>query len=599
VAGLTGRKQLMKNRLSRSALFIVMLIVLLAGVPAPGGRADTVPGREPIVVVRVYFADLAERDRLAAELGAAEVSTAGGYLTVWTVKSGYEALLARGLRVEEDVEATALANQPVQWSKPDTFYNGYRTVEELYTRYDELVAQYPGLVEKISIGPSWCAGHVGGCQLTSPTLVWDGYVLYVLHITNRAIAGPKPVYWYDADTHAREIVGPELAVRFAEWLLQGYETDADAHWLVDYHDIYVLPVLNPDGHHMVEYGDTNPYWVRKNSDYDDGCTYWGDGGSGLGTDLNRNFPFLWGCCGGSSGSACAETYRGPGAGSEPEVSALVTFVRTLIPDQRGPGNTDPAPITTTGVLQSMHSYGEMNLYSWGWTPALAPNDADLQNIGAHMSAPNAGGNGYVYHSSYDLYSVDGSTTDWGYGELGIPSFCTELEGGTFTPSFTEVNGIWNNNKGMLKYLAKIARTPYLLTRGPDANSVAASPVTVTQGVTLTINASINYAWTGNTYSQAVAAAELYVDVPPWAGGTPIAMTAVDGTFSSATEAVTGLVPTLSLATGRHIIFVRGRGVTDYQGYQSWGPVTATFVWVTPGVLTYHVYAPVAQLNAHP
>jgi hypothetical protein len=350
---------------------------------------------------------------------------------------------------------------------------------------------------------------------------------------------------------------------------------------------------------MVELGDTSPYYVRKNANYTDGCTYWGDG-PGLGTDLNRNFPFLWGCCGGSSGSACNEVYRGHAAGSEPEIQAITTTLSALFPDQRGPGIGDPAPVTTTGVIQSVHTVAELNLYPWGWTDNPTPNGADMANIARHMSAVNAGGNGYTAcQPGVCLYNVDGGSFDWQYGELGVPSFSTELGGSGFLPDYSEIEGLWLDNKGMLIYLAKIARTPYLLAHGPDASNAAGSPVTVTQGVTLTINATINYAWTGNAFSQNVAAAELYVDTPPWAGGTPVAMTAADGAFSGPTEAVTGQVPTLSLAPGRHIVFVRGRGVNDYAGYQSWGLVTATFVWVTPGVLTYRVYLPVAQLNAHP
>lgn len=96
---------------------------------------------------------------------------------------------------------------------------------------------------------------------------------------------------------------------------------------------------------------------------------------------------------------------------------------------------------------------------------------------------------------------------------------------------------------MLIYLAKIAGAPYLLTRGPDAAGVPTSPIVVTVGTPAHLTASINYAWTSNSYSQAVAAVEYYVDTPPSAGGTATALTATDGTFNSATEAVQADVPT--------------------------------------------------------
>ncbi len=80
----------------------------------------------------------------------------------------------------------------------------------------------------------------------------------------------------------------------------------------------------------------------------------------------------------------------------------------------------------------------------------------------------------------------------------------------------------------------------------------------------------------------MAAAEYYIDTPPWAGGTAISMQAVDGNYNSPTEAVQATVQTGSLAPGRHVLLVRGRGVNDYAGYQSWGAISATFLDVLPG-----------------
>ena len=51
---------------------------------------------------------------------------------------------------------------------------------------------------------------------------------------------------------------------------------------------------------------------RKNRQPNSGSSY-------VGTDLNRNWNYKWGCCGGSSGSTSSETYRGPAAESAPEV----------------------------------------------------------------------------------------------------------------------------------------------------------------------------------------------------------------------------------------------------------------------------------------
>src|SRR5262249_31598100 len=127
----------------------------------------------------------------------------------------------------------------------------------------------------------------------------------------------------------------------------------------------------------------------------------------------------------------------------------------------------------------------------------------------------------------------------------------------------------------------------LMTRGPDTTLVAADPMTVTQGIPSQLDATINYAWdyhgAYDAYIQNVAAAEYYLDTPPWAGGTPLPMQPVDGQFDSPTEAVQATVQTGSIPVGRHILFVRGRGVNSYGGFQSWGPLSATWLVVQPYV----------------
>src|SRR5205085_8392037 len=139
----------------------------------------------------------------------------------------------------------------------------------------------------------------------------------------------------------------------------------------------------------------------------------------------------------------------------------------------------------------------------------------------------------------------------------------------FFPPYSQVDSLFNQNKGALIYQAKLARAPYLTARGPDVNLVATNPMTVTQGEGSSLTATITHNWTANHYSQNIAAAEYYIDTPPWAGGTAIAMT---GDFNSTTVPVQATINTGSLAPGRHIIFVRGRGINDYEGYHSWGNI---------------------------
>ena len=589
--------------LALPALFaaLALLPIALLGGSTPVGaeaRPGTVPASQPAydpdgaLVLRVYFRGEAERIAISQEYGHEALPTPGGYLLILADRPAYDSLRARGLRVEIDVDATYQAQQPIPFGgNGDTFFNGYHTVEEMQQFLDAKVAARPTLAQKVDIGNSWCKTHPGQC--TQPN-TYNGYDIWAMRVTNQSIPGPKPVFWFNAGLHSREIVPPELAMLYISWLLDGYDTNADARYLVDHHEIWIVPMSNPDGHHIVEAGTPTPYTQRKNADKDDGCTGWPpQSGSQFGTDLNRNFPFMWGCCGGSSGSPCNLTYRGPAQGSEEETQAISGKVRELIPDQRGPKLTDAAPLTTTGVFLDMHSAAALNLYPWGQTFDLAPNNDDLRNIAKHLNSPDVGGNGYETYQSVGLYPTDGASDDWAYGERGPAAFTVELlSGNTFFPPTTTIAIDWDANRNPLIHLSKIAQAPYLLTRGPDTSNVASTPMTVTQGTPAALTASINYDWSlvnpsgtptvePNTYLQNVAAAEYYVDTPPWAGGTPLPMQAADGNFDSPTELVQVSVPTGSLASGRHVLLVRGRGVNDYEGHQSWGTLSAAFLDVLP------------------
>jgi len=179
---------------------------------------------------------------------------------------------------------------------------------------------------------------------------------------------------------------------------------------------------------------------------DDGCS----NSSQWGTDLNRNFAFKWDCCGASSPDPCNANYRGPSSASEPEVYSYASYVRGQIPDQWDYHDTSPlpAPLTTTGILVNMHSYNPAILYPWGWTDQAAPNDAGLRAIAQKYSSLSG------YPAMRSLYPVDGIIRDWGYGELGIPSFT--LEAGTaFFQNCNDLPGIVADNLPGLFYIIRI------------------------------------------------------------------------------------------------------------------------------------------------
>ncbi len=444
-----------------------------------------------------------------------------------------------------------------------TFYGGYRTATELIGVINAVETNYPAIVDVVDYGNSY-SKNAGGVTTPGGQFI-AGYDLLALRITNKSIPGPKPVLFIMGGLHAREISTPEVVLKFVDYLTQNYGTNPDVTWIVDHHEIVAAPLTNPDGHWYVELGGGNPWYWRKNG-RPNSCTVWpGNNGGSDGVDLNRNFNWMWGGVG-SSSNTCSDTYRGTSAASEPETQGIQSLAASVIPDQKGPGVSDPAPSNTTGVFIDVHTYGGYVIWPWGHTSSSPPNGSGLTAIGNKFGTYN----GYTTGQSYQtLYPATAASDDWAYGTLGVPAYTFELNSSGFLPSYSSVTTLYNQNQSAFIYAAKIARTPYMTALGPDALTVGAQLA----GPGLRVTASINDTKNGN---QAISAAEFYIDTPPWLPGAQSrTMQAVDGTYNSTIESALGRASTNGLSVGRHTIFVRGK---DSAG--NWGPFSAVFFDVT-------------------
>lgn len=472
---------------------------------------------------------------------------------------------------------TALLTLPAPARAGDTFFGGYRTVDRLIADLTALEAAHPSLVELVDYGDSYAKTAAGGVSGPGGEL-FVGDDLLAVRVTNQAVAGPKPVFVFMACLHAAEISTSEVAMSWLDELVMGYGVDADATWLVDHHEIWVLPLTNPDGHRLVTLGTEHanggiPWFWRKNAHDGDLCPWptgndFGDGAT-FGVDLNRNFDFAWGTSEGRGGSSavCDSYYRGTAPASEPEVAALQSLIASLIADQRGPALSDAASDTTTGIFVQLHNPFQVIGSPWAHTPSPAPNQSGLAAIGGKLSSLS----GYPYDQTHDsIYLMTGSAEEWVYGELGAPAFIVEL-GGDHMPPLARVDDTFlPEMQPLLSYAAKIARTPYALARGPEASAVTV----VDLGGSFQVEAQIDDSGNG---AQAVTEAEVYAGVPPWqAGAIATSLSPVDGAFDSAIEAVSGALDVSGLADGRHLVYVRGRDAGA-----DWGPVSAAFVDVGP------------------
>jgi hypothetical protein len=570
-------RKLLLCAVALNAALAPMLFSLHASNAQP---ADPPPGW---YVWRVAVTSEDEVTRLTS--GRWDVLEARGpdYLLVLGEQTVADQLRAEGFAVTMDSALPAPVEAPL------TYYGGYRTVAEHFQHLTSIATAYPSLAKVVDYGDSWGKLNAGPVQNDLRALC------LTLQRAGDCALNPntdKPRFLLMAAIHARELSTAEMAWRWIDYLVTNYGSNAEVKALLDYNELWVIPVVNPDGRVKVEQGGNNPYTQRKNLNTSAGaCSEPPTGSSQFGVDLNRNANFQWGGAG-TSTFACDLVYRGVSAASEPEQSTLEALFRNLYRDQRGPALTDSAPITTTGAMLTLHTYSNLVLLPWSWTqcsfgvvcPAnlRAPNDAALRSMAFRLSHFNGYNTG---QGSEILYAASGTTDDQAYGDLGIAGFTFEIGptsgtcGGFIPPYACQDSTFWPLNRDAFVYAAKAARQPYALSLGPTPISPTVSPsgglpgTVVTFTVTLRDDAYSNVGF-GRPAAQNIVAAELYVDVPWWAGGTPLPMTAQDGAFDSPNEIVRATVNTTGWTPGNHTLFVRGQ---DAAG--NWGVFGATFVYV--------------------
>ncbi|MCS7244255.1 MAG: M14 family metallopeptidase [Candidatus Calescibacterium sp.] len=225
--------------------------------------------------------------------------------------------------------------------------------------------------------------------------------------------------------HAREWATGEAALNVVEKLLANYDTDENIKNLLDNIDIYVIPVVNPDGY---EYSLKQSRWWRKNRKvFNDS----------VGVDLNRNYyteknPELYRTKGdrpdsifddyGASDRPYSDTYRGPYGASEEEIKAIQDFVNS----------------NNINTVIDLHSYGNMILFPWGITDKPTIWENIYKEVGNEMN--QVAGKKYWVSQAIYLYPTTGSSEDY-HQEEGRFNYTIEVGKGFFPSSQKELNQI--------------------------------------------------------------------------------------------------------------------------------------------------------------
>ena len=369
------------------------------------------PGVQERFWLVVRASDKYERTRLL-EAGMDIVEIKEGKVAGFASRRTVEELSAKGFVIEQKLTMEEYAHQPGKdFPTADALYHNYSETTELLKT---LAANNSAIASLFSIGKTV-----------------EGRDIWCLRINSSAggeAPSSKPGAFFVGNHHAREHLSNEVPLLFAAWLFD-HKTDADVKQYIDGLDIYIVPMLNPDGVEMDIRTGSYKYH-RKNARV--------NADKSIGVDLNRNYDSWW-CKAGASHSSWSDTYCGAAAFSEPESQAVKKFVEAR---------------KNLKTMISYHSYAGTILYPYGGSEDDVPK---VEDKNAMISIATAMGKlaNYRPEKSSDMYVATGDTCDWAYDAGGIFAFTIELEGGSFYPGAAAIAKAVNNNVKAALYLLSV------------------------------------------------------------------------------------------------------------------------------------------------
>ena len=222
----------------------------------------------------------------------------------------------------------------------------------------------------------------------------------------KANGSSKEIVYIDGGHHGNEYLGTALAWLSAKWYINGWnDGNEEAISVLQNNELHILIMLNPDGN------DIDTRWNINQ------------------VDLNRNYDHYW--------NTCPTTQPGSSAFSEAETAANAAYI--------------DAHVTDADLYVTMHTGVWIILYPWGKWPEQPP---DWELFWTIRDTVNAGISDIpIQNANQGLYPNCGTSRDYGYGQMGFPTFTFETDDEQFVPgSFENINDRLAEEMDVMRYL---------------------------------------------------------------------------------------------------------------------------------------------------
>lgn len=300
---------------------------------------------------------------------------------------------------------------------------GYPSLLDIETRLLNAELTYPARCKRYNLGTS---------VLNRP--------LWALRISDNVFTEEdEPEMGWISSMHGDEVVGVVMCLNLIDHLNTNYGVDSRITAIVDSMDLWIVPLMNPDGYVALNRTNAN------------------------GFDLNRNFP---------------DPYTSPNnttTGRPKEIANIMnwTFGRSFVLAANLHGGA-----MVVNYPFDNNASGSSSVYT------ASPDDDLFIYVSEEYSSSNLPmwNSASFFHgitNGTDWYAISGGMQDWLYVYEGGNEVTIEL-GNTKAPPFAQMPTYWNDNReAMLSYM----ETCLIGVRGVIADANSALPVDATVRVT--------------------------------------------------------------------------------------------------------------------
>ncbi len=298
-----------------------------------------------------------------------------GFVTETVVSDWHAAYAAR---LKSDTPASLFSTRARDFHLGSM--GGYLTLAEVEADVDSMHARYPHLIgARDSIGRSLEGRTIWGVSISG----------------NPGSGAQTPCVLFTSLHHAREPEGMMVLIYFMWYVLEQYGADEEVTALLDSREMYVVPVVNPDGYayNALTYPAGGGLWRKNRHVNDDGS---------FGVDLNRNYGFQWGYDDIGSGRQQSDNdYRGTAPFSEPETQAMRDLCQRKKP----------------ACALNYHAFANDLIYPWGYSDLPTQDSLFYKRLAEYLTVHNY----YTYGTGgFTIgYLTNGDSDDWMYGDTEL------------------------------------------------------------------------------------------------------------------------------------------------------------------------------------